>query len=78
MDNKAPDGTDHLDDAQLLAREIVQRDEFKRLEEQEPRFRDTTYGVFNGSMALTESWERWWRTHAAARLRGIVGRHFGR
>ena len=72
------DGTDHLDDAQLLAREIVQRNEFMRLEAEEPQFRDTTYGLVRGSTALTESWARWWSTHAAARLRGIVGRHFGR
>lgn len=78
MTSNRSDGTDHLDDAQLLAREIVQRDEFKRLEAEVPQFRDTTYGIVRGSKALLESWERWWRTHAAARLRGIVGRHVGR
>ena len=72
------DGTDHLDDAQLLAREILQRDESRRLEAEEPQFRDTTFGLRKGSSALAESWERWWRTHAAARLRGIVKRHVGR
>jgi hypothetical protein len=78
MQNYGNDATDHLDDAQLLAREIVQHDDFKRLEAEEPRFRDTTYGIMRGSSALTESWERWWRTNAAARLRGIVGRTVGR
>lgn len=70
--------TDHLDDAELLAREIQQRDEFKHLEEQEPQLRDTTYGVLRGSVALVTSWERWWRTNAAARMRGLLTRRLGR
>lgn len=69
--------TDHLGDAELLARELTERDEFKRLDEKE-QFRDTTYGVVRGSAALIQAWERWWQTNAAARLRGLLGRQISR
>jgi hypothetical protein len=72
------DATNHLDDTQLLAVEVRQRDEFKRLEEREPQFRDTTYGVVRGSPALLESWQRWWNTNLAARGRGLLNRTLGR
>ena len=71
------DDTEQLDDAALLARESRERTEVKRLEEREPRFRDTTYGLLRGSPALVRSWERWWRTNAAARLRGLLNRTIG-
>lgn len=70
--------SDDLDDTQLLARELMERDEFKRLEEEEPRFRDTTYGLLHGSAALVASWERWWLTNVAARMRGLLTRSIGR
>jgi hypothetical protein len=70
--------TDHLDDAELLAQEQDERSYFLRLEQQEPHFRDTTYGIVRGSPALIESWERWWKTNLAARMRGIMGRVLGR
>ena len=69
---------DQLDDAELLSRERDQRDDFRRLEQEEPHFRDTTYGIVRGSSALIESWERWWRTNQDARLRGIMRRVLGR
>lgn len=70
--------TDSLNDAELLARETSELDDFKRLERMEPRFRDTTYGVVRGSAALVTSWERWWATNLAARMRGILTRTFSR
>lgn len=76
MHSHGNDGTDHLDDSELLAREALQRDEFKRLEERE-QFRDTTYGIPRGSAALVESWDRWLRTNVAARLRGLLTRGMG-
>ena len=69
---------DHLDDAGLLSRENDQRADFRRLEQSEPHFRDTTYGIVQGSPALIESWQRWWKTHLDARLRGIMTRTLGR
>lgn len=77
MPTNRTDSTDHLDDAELLARESTDRDEFKRLEQAEPQFRDTTYGQVRGSSALVLSWERWWSTNAAARLRGLLTRTIG-
>ena len=78
MQGNSEHATNHLDDAELLSREMVEHDEFKRLEEQEPRFRDTTYGIIHGSRALMDSWERWWHTNAAARLRGLLPRGIGK
>jgi hypothetical protein len=78
MYNDDEQGSDHLDDTQLLAREQDERADFRRLEQEEPHFRDTTYGVVHGSPALIESWERWWRTNLAARMRGIMTRALGR
>lgn len=68
------DSTDHLDDAQLLQMEQLHRDYYAQLQRQEPQLRDTTYGLLNGSKALVTSWERWWNTNLAARMRGIIGR----
>lgn len=42
--DSTPDPND-LDDTQLMAREVAERDDFKRLQASEPRFGDTTYGV---------------------------------
>ena len=78
MSHDSSDPNDLLDDADLLSRERDQRDDFKRLEREEPRFRDTTYGVVRGSPALIESWERWWKTNLAARVRGLLTRTLGR
>ena len=72
------DSNDQLDDAALLSREQDQRAHFRRLEQAEPHFRDTTYGIVQGSPALIESWERWWKTNLDARLRGIMRRVLGR
>ena len=69
---------DQLDDRQLLAREQDERDDFRRLEQREPHFRDTTYGVVRASPALVASWERWSKTNLAARMRGILTRTLGR
>jgi hypothetical protein len=66
--------TDHLDDMQLLATEQVHRDDYARQRRQEPHLRDTTYGLIQGSGALVASWERWWATHFAARMRGLLPR----
>ena len=66
--------TDHLDDTQLLAAEQVHRDDYARQRRQEPCVRDTTYGLIQGSAALVASWERWWATNLAARMRGLLGR----
>ena len=63
-----------LDDTALLQRELDQRNSFERIEAAEPRFRDTTYGMVPGAPALVESWERWWKTNLAARVRGILNR----
>lgn len=71
-------GSDQLDDTELLAREQDERADFRRLEQEEPQLRDTTFGVVRGSPALIESWERWWRTNLAARMRGIMTRTLGR
>ena len=71
------DSNDILDDAQLLAKESMQRHEFLELEQTEPRFRDTTYGLLRGSGQLVESWERWWNTNVAARMRGLLTRPIG-
>lgn len=70
--------TDHLDDAELLARESLDLEEYHRLEREEPQHRDTTYGVIRGSRALIDAWERWWHTNLAARMRGILTRTLGR
>lgn len=70
--------SDDLDDTELLEREQDDRDDFRRLEQEEPRFRDTTYGVVRGSPALIASWERWWKTNLAARMRGLLSRTLGR
>jgi hypothetical protein len=78
MQSNSNDDTNHLDDAELLSREMVEHDEFKRIEQHEPRFRDATYGLVHGSRALVESWERWWHTNAAARLRGLLPRGMGK
>jgi hypothetical protein len=76
---KSHDGsTDHLDDGELLDRETHDRDEFKRLEAEEPQLRSTTYGPSRASTALVKAWERWWHTNAAARMRGLVSRTLGR
>ena len=66
--------SDELDDAQLLERERSDRAEFRRLQAEQPRFRDTTFGVVRGSALLVSAWERWWDTNLAARMRGILGR----
>lgn len=72
------DPNEFLDDTDLLSREQHQRADFRRLEQEEPHFRDTTYGVVRGSPALIESWERWWKTNLAARMRGLMTRALGR
>lgn len=72
--NSDDTSTDDLDDTALLAQEAKEHAEFTRMEQAEPRFRDTTYGLVRGSTALVLSWERWWRTNTAARLRGLLGR----
>jgi hypothetical protein len=78
MDTQGDNGTDHLDDRQLLAKESTQRDEFHRLEREQPQLRDTTYGPRPGTHALIMAWEQWWKTKLAARARGILSRSFGR
>lgn len=70
--------SDDLDDTELLARERDDRADFRRWEEAEPHYRDTTYGVIHGSPGLIASWERWWKTNLAARMRGILTRTLGR
>jgi hypothetical protein len=72
------DSNDNLNDAQLLEREWLQRDEFERLQKLEPESRGTTYGPGRGSSALVHAWERWWQTNFAARMRGILERVIGR
>ena len=74
MHHTGDDSTDHLDDAQLLHAEQVHRNDYAKLQRQEPHLRDTTYGLIKGSAALVASWERWWKTNLAARLRGLLGR----
>jgi hypothetical protein len=74
MHHTDDDSTDHLDDVELLTAEQLHRDHFAQLQRQEPHLRDTTYGVINGSTALVASWERWWTTNLAARMRGIIAR----
>lgn len=69
---------DELDDTELLAREQDDRDDFRRRQEEEPRFDTATYGVVRGSPSLIASWERWWKTNLAARMRGIMTRTIGR
>lgn len=78
MHDDHPGPNDFLDDADLLSREKHQRADFRRLEQEEPHFRDTTYGLVRGSPALIESWERWWKTNLAARMRGLMTRTLGR
>ena len=70
--------TDQLDDRELLAREQAHREDFRRQEAAEPQPRGTTYGPMRGSPALLASWERWWKTNLAARMRGILTRTMGR
>ncbi|MGH7638107.1 MAG: hypothetical protein ACREOK_10695 [Gemmatimonadaceae bacterium] len=72
------ESNDQLDDTQLLAREQDERDDYRRRRQEEPRFHTTTFGVVRGSPALIESWERWWKTNLAARMRGILTRGIGR
>ena len=72
------ESNDQLDDTQLLAREQDERDDFRKRQQEEPRFETTTYGVVRGSPALIASWERWWNTNLAARMRGILTRTIGR
>lgn len=72
------DSNDDLDDRQLLERELEQRDALRQLEREDPRTRDTTYGAVRGSPELVESWERWWKTNLAARVRGLLTRTIGR
>lgn len=71
------DTNDDLNDTQLLELEAEQRNAFRELERDDPRTRDTTYGSLRGSPALVESWERWWKTNLAARVRGILTRSIG-
>lgn len=70
--------TDELNDRELLAQEQEDREDFRRREAAEPQRRGTTYGVMRGSPALLASWERWWQTNLAARMRGILSRTLGR
>lgn len=72
------DSNDDLSDAQLLERERAQREAFREVERDDPRTRDKIYGDVRGSPALVESWERWWKTNLAARMRGILTRTTGR
>jgi hypothetical protein len=78
MRENADDSTDQLNDAQLLEREWLQRDEFERLRLLEPPSLGTTYGQIRGSSALVKSFDRWWKTNLAARMRGIIDRVIGR
>lgn len=78
MSFRDDDTNDQLDDAELLAREQDDRDDFQRRRQEEPRFDTTTYGVVRGSPGLVASWERWWKTNLAARMRGILTRTVGR
>lgn len=74
MPNHPDRSTDDLDDSELLARETMQRDEFRRLERAEPQRRDSTYGLIRGSRDVIAAWDRWWKTNTAARTRGLVAR----
>ena len=78
MNSHDGESNDELDDTQLLAREQDDHDDFRRRQQEEPRFGNTTYGVGRGSPALIASWERWWKTNLAARMRGILTRTRGR
>lgn len=69
---------DQLDDTELLAQEQEHREDFRRHEAAEPQETGTTYGLVRGSPALLASWERWWKTNLAARMRGILTRTIGR
>lgn len=78
MHSHDDESNDQLDDTQLLAREQDERDDFRRRQREEPRFNTATYGVVGGSPTLVASWERWWKTNLAARMRGILTRTIGR
>ncbi len=64
----------HLTDDQLSEREEGERREFMRLERKEPHLRDTTYRTLSASRALLHAWERWSRTAAVMRVRGLLSR----
>ena len=78
MPNNTKEPNDQLNDAQLLEREWLLRDEFERLRGQESRSRGTTYGPIRHSSALVSAFERWWETNLAARMRGILKRIIAR
>lgn len=61
-----------LTDDALVQREESERREYLRLEEREPKFRDTTYRDLTASPGLIRAWERWWATKLARRLRGLI------
>ena len=49
---------DELDDAELLAREQDDRDDFQRRQQEEPRYDTTTYGVVRATPSLNADGER--------------------
>ena len=78
MPHHTDDSSEDLTDRELLDRERNEHDDFRRQESEQPRFRDTTFGVVRGSPRLIAAWERWWKTNLAARMRGILGRSIDR
>lgn len=65
---------DELTDDALVDREEAERREYLRLERREPHLRETSYRELTGSKALLHAWERWSRTNAALRVRGLLAR----
>ena len=78
MPHHTDDSSEDLTDRELLDRERNEHDDFRRQEAEQPRFRDTTFGVVRGSPRLIAAWERWSKTNLAARMRGILGRSIDR
>lgn len=61
---------EHLDDEELLHREVAERREYDRLWSRE-RQRGTTFMTRLRSDLLLRAWDRWNKTRLAARLRGL-------
>lgn len=64
-------GNQHLDDDDLLRREVAEGREYHRLWDRERRVSETTYRVFPVSRLLLHAWERWNRTRLAVLGRGL-------
>ncbi len=73
MTRSHSDGSEnqHLDDDDLVRREMAEGREYHRLWDRERRASQTTYQTFPVSRLLMHAWDRWNRTRLAVRMRGL-------